>query len=89
MFFKTDELNWQVAVTKGSSLVEPGVTPQSDIVLNFATWSEFEQECGMSRLWGGVHFNAAITEGRNIGHKVAKDTYKFMQAHLNGEAVKQ
>jgi len=89
MFFKTDELNWQVAVTKGSSLVEPGVTPQSDIVLNFATWSEFEQECGMSRLWGGVHFNAAITEGRNIGHKVAKDTYKFMQAHLSGDAVKQ
>lgn len=89
IFFNTDELNWQVPAPKGSSLVEPGVTPQTDLVLHFATWTEFEQECGLSRLWGGVHFNAAITQGRNIGHKVAKDAYKFMQAHLNGDAVKQ
>jgi len=88
MFFKTDAFNWHVSVPKGSSLVEPGFTPQTDLVLEFPTWTNFEQKCGMSRLWGGVHFNAAITEGRNIGHKVAKDAYKFMQSHLNGDATK-
>ena len=59
-----DVFNWSVPAPRGSSRVEPGVTPAADITLGpWATWSSFENECGLSRLWGGVHFRAAIEAG--------------------------
>ena len=67
-FLGDDTLNWAVPVPMGSSTVEPGITPATDIVLGpWATWTEWETECGLSRLWGGVHFLDAIAAGNPIG----------------------
>jgi hypothetical protein len=84
-FLGSDNLGWSVHFARGSSRVEPGVTPASDIVLTFNTWTEFEQNCGLSRLWGGVHFRPAITAGRDIGHTIGNLAYEFVQDHLNGD----
>jgi vanadium-dependent haloperoxidase-like protein/uncharacterized protein DUF6851 len=84
-FLGSDNLGWSVHFARGSSRIEPGVTPASDIVLTFNTWTEFEQNCGLSRLWGGVHFKPAITAGRDIGHTIGNLTYEFVQDHLNGD----
>jgi hypothetical protein len=83
-FLGSDNLGWSVHFAKGSSRVEPGVTPAGDIVLTFNTWTEFEQDCGLSRLWGGVHFRPAITAGRDIGHTIGNLAYEFVQDLLNG-----
>lgn len=84
LFFGSDELNWSVAIDKGTSRMEPGFTPASNIVLEFPTWTDFETKCGLSRLWGGVHFYPSIPAGRDIGHDVAKQTHKFMKKLLAG-----
>jgi hypothetical protein len=39
------------------------------------TWTAFAHECGMSRLWGGVHFMAAITAGHNLCHPIGELCY--------------
>lgn len=84
LYFGSDELNWSVPVDKGSSRIEPDHTPVANIVLEFPTWTDFETKCGLSRLWGGVHFYPSIPAGRDIGHAVAQQTYHFMQKLLAG-----
>lgn len=80
-----DILNWSVPAPKGSSTVEPGFTPASDIILGpWATWTEFERECGLSRLWGGVHFVPAIEAGHEVGHDIGEVAYQFLKRHIEG-----
>ncbi len=84
-FLGTDLLNWSVPAPRGSSRVEPGVTPSADILLGpWATWTEFENDCGISRLWGGVHFRAAIKEGQPLGHAIGELAYQFLKRHIEG-----
>jgi hypothetical protein len=84
-YFGSNDFGWAVPVPAGSSRIEPGVTPQQDIVLGpWATWDEFEEECGMSRLWGGVHFLPAIVEARQLVRGIGDRAYDFLQAHLAG-----
>lgn len=84
-YLGSDEFGWSVPVAAGSSVIEPGVTPAADIVLGpYATFTDFEQECGSSRLWGGVHFRAAIEEGRAACRQVGDKAFEFLQRKLNG-----
>lgn len=84
-FFGSDAFGWSVPAPAGSSRIEPGVTPAADIVLGpWNTWTEFENECGLSRLWGGVHFMDSITAGRAMGHAIADSAYAFVRAHIEG-----
>ena len=69
---------------QGSSRIEPGLTPASDIVLAWETWTDFATDCGLSRLWGGVHFAAAITAGGDLCRPIADRAYDFVQDHING-----
>lgn len=86
-FLGSDALGFAWPVAQGSSAVEPGITPATDIVLGpWNTWTEFETDCGLSRLWGGVHFMAAITEGRNLCHPIGDLAYEFIAAHIDGTA---
>ena len=84
-YFGSDVFGWTVEVPKGSSWVEPGITPAEDVVLGWPTWTDFEQECGMSRLWGGVHFLSSLSAGRDIGRPIGDLAYEFVSAHLSGK----
>ena len=83
-FLGSDNLGWSIPIPKGSSIVEPGVTPATDIVLNFDTWTKLEQDCGLSRLWGGMHFRASIPAGHAIGRVIGDLAYEFVQDHIQG-----
>jgi hypothetical protein len=86
-FLGSDMFNWSVPAPKGSSVIEPGVTPASDIVLGpWATWTQFENECGLSRLWGGVHFRDAIVQGHPLGRAIGEQAYLFLKRHIDGNA---
>jgi hypothetical protein len=86
LYLGTDELGWTLPRAKGSSFVEPGTTPASDIELHFATWTEFAEICGESRLWGGLHFQAAIDVARPVGKRIGRIVYEFLKAHIEGTA---
>lgn len=72
----------------GSSRVEPGTTPAADLTLHWDTWTDFERECGISRLWGGVHFRDAIDRAVPLGHRIGDTAYRFVRRHIEG-TVKQ
>lgn len=87
-YFNSDDLGWSVDAPAGSSRIEPGVTPSQNITLGpWATWTEFEQQCGLSRLWGGVHFMPAIESGWDLGRKVGALAHTFVQSHIDGNPV--
>lgn len=53
-------------VAAGSSTVEPGKTPETDLVLAFESWDEVVRVCGDSRLDGGMHFSASVPNGEEL-----------------------
>jgi hypothetical protein len=83
LYFKSDQLGWEVDVRKGSSSIEPGMAPKTNLHLLFPTWTEFERTCGLSRVWGGVHFSASLSAGRDIGRKVAAGAFAYFQNRVN------
>ncbi|MGP8307927.1 DUF6851 domain-containing protein [Vibrio sp. YIC-376] len=68
----------------GSSLVEPGATPQSQTVLGWNTWDDFSDTCGLSRLWAGVHFYDSIPAGQSIGDPIGSNAYDWLKSYING-----
>lgn len=85
LFLGTDQIVMAFPSPAGSSLVEPGITPASDLTLTWHTWSDWAAECGMSRFWGGVHFLAAIQNAAAYATQIGTLAYEFVQRHLDGQ----
>ncbi|GAA2079337.1 hypothetical protein GCM10009780_15530 [Actinomadura alba] len=83
-YFGTDAIQIAVPWQAGSSKIEPGVTPAHDITLSWNTWTGFAQDCGMSRLWAGVHFPASIKEMAGFAPQFGERAFTFVQQKLNG-----
>ena len=85
-YFGTDELGLSVTYAAGSSRIEPGITPAEDLTLHFATWTEFEEECGRSRVLGGTHFQAAIDASAAVCHAFGDHMYDYFLTLMDGAA---
>jgi hypothetical protein len=86
-YFGTDTFGWSMQVPAGSSVIEPGVTPATAITLGpWNTFTEFENECSRSRVYGGVHFTAATTEGQKLCRPMGDSAFEFLQRHIQGTA---
>ena len=84
LFLGSDALGYPVPTPAGSSLVEPGVTPAVGDTIVFDTWTDFETDCGNSRIWAGVHFPDSVPAGQAIGHEIAQLAFDFVQNHIDG-----
>ncbi len=84
-FTGTDHFGASVTIPAGSSTVEPGATPARDITLRWATFSEAADQAGMSRRYGGIHFEQADLDGRATGRLVARRCWERAQALFSGE----
>jgi len=68
-----------------TSVVEPGVTPRADIALApWHTWTQWAQDCALSRMWAGVHFRDARTRGAELGTRIGDRAYTFVDRHIPG-----
>ena len=86
-YFGTDTFGWSVPVPAGSSVIEPGVTPATDITLGpWNTFTDFENACSRSRVYGGVHFTPSTTEAQAMCRPVGDLAFEFLQRHINGTA---
>ncbi|HEY5947386.1 MAG TPA: vanadium-dependent haloperoxidase [Kofleriaceae bacterium] len=83
-FFGSDDLGWSFTFPKGSSSVEPGVTPAADITLSYPTWTYWVDRCKNSRQDAGVHFRAAVDASETACKPVGDLAYDFVQRHVNG-----
>ncbi|MGH1538909.1 MAG: vanadium-dependent haloperoxidase [Arenicella sp.] len=86
LFLGNDNLFYQIPRAAGSSRIEPGVTPAVDTVLNYDTWTEFADDCGQSRVWAGVHFQAAVDESRRVCNVFGDMANDYMIDLINGTA---
>lgn len=85
-FLDSDEMGYSHRYARGASLVEPGLTPATDLEMSFATWTEFAETCALSRLWGGVHFRTAIEVVEETGRRIGDRAYAYVRRHIDGTA---
>jgi membrane-associated phospholipid phosphatase len=55
----------------GSSLIERGLTPTQEVALTWSTFTAAAEEAGMSRRYGGIHFESDDRAGQALGRAVA------------------
>lgn len=85
-FFGDDSMVYNLPIAAGKSRIEPGVTPVIDTVISYNNWTTFAQECGQSRVWGGVHFQAAVDESAEFCPIFGDLAYNYMRKLVNGTA---
>lgn len=83
-FTGSDDFNFTTLVRKGSSLIEPGITPARNLVLNWKTFTDFANDCAMARVWGGVHFVSSIEAGKELCRPMGDMGYEFVKNHIDG-----
>ena len=78
--------NFTTVLGAGSSVIEPEVTPARPVTIEFGTWTEYEQTCGESRLWAGVHFRPSVTASLEIGGAFGDAAYDYWETLIDGTA---
>jgi hypothetical protein len=68
----------------GSSDIEPGITPKLPVALLWLTLSYAAEQAGLSRRYGGIHFQQGDLDGRALGQQVATQTWNKAQSYING-----
>lgn len=68
----------------GTSRVEPGETPKTDVTLSWATFSAAAHQAGLSRRYGGIHFEDGDLTGRNLGSLIGAQAWEKAQSYING-----
>ena len=79
----SDNFGASVTVAAGSSRVEPGLVPATDLTLSWSTFSEAADEAGISRRFGGIHFIEADVQSRALGRLVGAQAYLRAQQYIN------
>src|SRR5204863_127417 len=83
----SDRFGYSVTLPKGSSKIEPGVTPARPVTLTWATLTEAAEEAGLSRRYGGLHFERADLAGRQLGRLVASKAWAKARMYFSGNAA--
>jgi hypothetical protein len=84
-FTHSDDFGASVTFAPGSSNTEPGLTPQQPVTLSWATFSDAANEAGISRRYGGIHFEAGDLSGRATGRLVAARAWRRAKTYISGE----
>ena len=53
------------------------------MTLMFYTWSEFEKNCGYSRLYGGVNFPDSVANVKDMAVQMGRRAIDFVRYHVN------
>ena len=80
----SDRFGDSVTLAAGSSKIEPGITPAKPVTLKWGTFTDAANEAGMSRRYGGIHFERADLAGRKLGGLVAERAWTKAQSYFDG-----
>ena len=86
-FTGSDDFGNSYTQKAGTSRVEPGTTPATDVTLYWATFSEAADQAGISRRYGGIHFVQGDVVGRALGRQVATQAWNKAQAYITGTEI--
>jgi hypothetical protein len=86
LFTDSDYFGNSVIVKAGSSSVEPGLTPHEDITLSWRTFREAADQAGISRRYGGIHFEDGDLDGREAGRMIGRQAWRKALTYFDGNA---
>lgn len=84
MFTGSDRFGASVTFEPGQSRFEPGMTPSSQLTLSWSTFTAAADEAGVSRIYGGIHFNDGDINGRTLGAEVGQSAWEQSLFFING-----
>jgi hypothetical protein len=82
-FTGSDRFGGSDTLAKGSSSIEPGAVPATNITLSWPTFTAASDEQGLSRLLGGVHFMQGNLKGLVIGRSAGALAWSKAQTYIN------
>jgi hypothetical protein len=85
-FAKSDYYGGSFTVAPGSSLIEPGLTPTIPVKLSWDTFTSAADQAGISRRYGGIHFESDDLAGRQLGRLVANEVWSKAITYIDGTA---
>jgi hypothetical protein len=83
----SDTFGMSVTIPAGSSKVEPGAVPASPVTLSWKSFYEAADQAGISREYGGIHFNDGDFEARQAGELVGQQVWSKAKTYFNGKAI--
>ncbi len=86
-FTGSDTFGASVSFAPGQSRFEPGTTPAVPLTLAWSTFSAAADEAGISRLYGGIHFDDGDQNSRVLGRSVGESVWNRTQFFVNGGQV--
>ncbi len=75
LFTGGDAFGDSVTFLPGTSRIEPGLTPAQPVTLTWNTFTEAANQAGISRRYGGIHFEAGDLTGRATGRLIADQAW--------------
>jgi hypothetical protein len=84
LFTRSDRFDDSVTFPAGSSNTEPGFTPKQEVTLYWDTFTDAADQAGISRRYGGIHFELGDLVGRATGRLVADQAWKKALSFING-----
>ena len=82
-FTGDDKLDMSVVIKACSSLIDPKL-PTKDITLCWDTFKNAADQAGMSRRYGGIHFENGDVQGRVLGEKIGDCVWQKVRHYFNG-----
>jgi Domain of unknown function (DUF6851)/VCPO second helical-bundle domain len=76
----SDALGYEVVVPANSFRLDRG--PAQDVRFKWSTFTEAADSCGLSRVYGGIHFWTGDRHGREMGEKVAQKAWRKAQVYF-------
>jgi hypothetical protein len=89
LFTGSDRFDYSVTLEKGSSKIEPGLTPREPVVLQWHTFTEAADQAGMATRYAGISFRSSDLKGRALGRAVADLAWARANSYFNGTAPPQ
>ena len=83
-FTESDDFGGFIDFEPGESRFEPGITPEEAVTLEWSTFSEAADEAGISRIYGGIHFDEGDLNGRLLGAEVGEAVWDRAQFYIQG-----
>lgn len=83
-FTGSDAYGSSVTIKAGSSRVEPRLVPACDVTLTWHTFSAAADEAGLSRRYGGIHFEDGDRAGRSLGRPIGAHAWRLAQRYRAG-----
>jgi hypothetical protein len=82
-FTGSDAFGARFTVAAHSMKIEAGM-PSSDVALSWATFDVAAEQAGLSRIYGGIHFDKANAAGQALGRKVGASAFARAQQLWQG-----